>query len=628
FASPSTRGGEGRGGGGGGGGGESVVSSPRVKVAISSLSAEEDLVAGLTSAVACGREAVGVSTGVSPRPIALGEELYSSSSLASRRGGKSARRGGPGFPGCGSPRPVAGRGFPSSSPRARVGSSPRAAVGAGYPDGMDWWNELELSPSRVEMPGLQRWRDNRRTAAPSLHASVSEQQTSSDTNSADAEDSSASSPVLFSSTSSSNKLSRSYVTLLAAAAAAEESRGISPALRDLGGYLDHSRRWGSGRMASSSTIVDGQPPRAAADSFARDRDRDSDDRIRRLEAENLRLRFRVADLEGQVSVMEDELERRGVRSNGPAEDHNSSGDGRQWSISKPGSEAGSGGGDEAASSPWGTGGGGEPVLSPRGRGYLARLVVDVCKELDQSRKAVVRRESTGSGSGSVPRSERLCKVLPKVMETAIKGVRDLDEQVFEQMMQAAAERMPPPPPPPPPGTPARRLSSCVVARDGGGEFFAQSPAPGRPASFFRLGEPRTPGKPPASSSSTGTVGGSGGARGSPPESARERRTRTRSQLQNPAVSVNGPTSNPGVVSRSNPETPKRNRGAGRILAVGEWWASAFTPTASTVSPRSRAGTEQGVSTPPASTASSSERQDILSFEGSAEEVLRYTIVAK
>lgn len=58
-------------------------------------------------------------------------------------------------------------------------------------------------------------------------------------------------------------------------------------------------------------------------------------------------------------------------------------------------------------------------------------------------------------------------------------------QVFEQMMQAASERMPAPPPPPPPGTPARRLSSCVVARDGGGEFFAQSPAPGRPASFFR-----------------------------------------------------------------------------------------------------------------------------------------------
>lgn len=29
----------------------------------------------------------------------------------------------------------------------------------------------------------------------------------------------------------------------------------------------------------------------------------------------------------------------------------------------------------------------------------------------------------------VPQSERLCKVLPKVMDTAIKGVRDLDEQV-------------------------------------------------------------------------------------------------------------------------------------------------------------------------------------------------------
>lgn len=58
-------------------------------------------------------------------------------------------------------------------------------------------------------------------------------------------------------------------------------------------------------------------------------------------------------------------------------------------------------------------------------------------------------------------------------------------QVFEQMMQTASERMPAPPPPPPPGTPARRLSSCVVARDGGAEFFAQSPAPGRPASFFR-----------------------------------------------------------------------------------------------------------------------------------------------
>ncbi len=76
-------------------------------------------------------------------------------------------------------------------------------------------------------------------------------------------------------------------------------------------------------------------------------------------------------------------------------------------------------------------------------------------------------------------------------------------QVFEQMMRQASERSIMPPPPPmalgspgassafqammPLSTPARRLSSCVVARDGGGEFFAQSPAPGRPASFFRCG---------------------------------------------------------------------------------------------------------------------------------------------
>lgn len=37
-------------------------------------------------------------------------------------------------------------------------------------------------------------------------------------------------------------------------------------------------------------------------------------------------------------------------------------------------------------------------------------------------------KATGSGA-AMPRSERLCKVLPKVMETAIRGVQDLDEQV-------------------------------------------------------------------------------------------------------------------------------------------------------------------------------------------------------
>lgn len=33
------------------------------------------------------------------------------------------------------------------------------------------------------------------------------------------------------------------------------------------------------------------------------------------------------------------------------------------------------------------------------------------------------------GCGTIPQSERLCKVLPKVMEMAIKGVKNLDEQV-------------------------------------------------------------------------------------------------------------------------------------------------------------------------------------------------------
>lgn len=88
----------------------------------------------------------------------------------------------------------------------------------------------------------------------------------------------------------------------------------------------------------------------------------------------------------------------------------------------------------------------------------------------------------------------------------------IDDQVFEQMMRRASERPTMHAAMPanmsmslcspsssalaspssngygfvmPLGTPSRRLSSCVVARDGGGEFFAQSPAPGRPASFFR-----------------------------------------------------------------------------------------------------------------------------------------------
>lgn len=47
------------------------------------------------------------------------------------------------------------------------------------------------------------------------------------------------------------------------------------------------------------------------------------------------------------------------------------------------------------------------------------------------------------------------------------------------------------------------------------------------------------------------------------------------------------------------------------------------------SPRKRTNSDQGAaSTTPAAPAQAAERQDILSFEGSAEEVLRYTIVAK
>lgn len=44
------------------------------------------------------------------------------------------------------------------------------------------------------------------------------------------------------------------------------------------------------------------------------------------------------------------------------------------------------------------------------------------------REQVSAAKAAGSGA-AMPRSERLCKVLPKVMEAAIRGVQDLDEQV-------------------------------------------------------------------------------------------------------------------------------------------------------------------------------------------------------
>lgn len=47
---------------------------------------------------------------------------------------------------CSSPRPV--------SPRLAGTGSPRLP----YPEALEWWTELELSPTKVDMPGLQRWR--------------------------------------------------------------------------------------------------------------------------------------------------------------------------------------------------------------------------------------------------------------------------------------------------------------------------------------------------------------------------------------------------------------------------------------------------------------------------------------
>lgn len=85
--------------------------------------------------------------------------------------------------------------------------------------------------------------------------------------------------------------------------------------------------------------------------------------------------------------MEDELERRGDRPDEsstqklPEEFHRCSKAG--------GSEAaGGGGGDESAEacSRDRAAGAQELTLSPRGRGYLARLVVDVCNELDQNKR--------------------------------------------------------------------------------------------------------------------------------------------------------------------------------------------------------------------------------------------------
>ncbi|CAM9750452.1 unnamed protein product, partial [Laminaria digitata] len=240
--------------------------------------------------------------------------------------------------------------------------------------------------------------------------------------------------------------SRTYVALMAAAA--EEAR--------VGGGVGV----GAGVGVGGGKRGRGEGVSQKEETRLRDR------RMRQLEAENLRLRFRVADLEGQVSVMEDELDRRGPRPFEAAAAYpwfTGGAAGGGGGGGRAGTGDGGGGGNGAVTSPAATaavavmspmsdgssseggGGGGKggggavepPPLSPRGKGYLARLVLEVCSEMEDAKKVgcggvvgVVASTAKAAGSGAaMPRSERLCKVLPKVMETAIRGVQDLDEQV-------------------------------------------------------------------------------------------------------------------------------------------------------------------------------------------------------
>ncbi|CAN0314523.1 unnamed protein product, partial [Ectocarpus fasciculatus] len=432
----------------------------------------------------------------------------------------------------------------SSSPSSQRG----AFVGSSRLEGSDWWKGLDLSPDRS---GLPRWRESRKPAAaasslPSANGTdidgggggggKATAEMTSGAGAAVLHDGGGGVRGLSSPSGSSARMSRSYMTLLAAAAAEETTKGR----RHQGGGGGGPSR-GTGEVSATEQAF---------------RPLTAEGRLRQLEAENLRLRFRVADLEGQVSVMEDELDRRGVARPMPTDANginNNNTDSDSYRTGNASCTAGANADDKsnananpgrvkveaartvtaaaaaaaATTSPKSRGvegeGGGEggagmgtdgPLLSPRGRGYLARLVLEVCSEIEDSKKkaateakakggASISTVTTGgegrmaSRSRSIPHSERLCKVLPKVMETAIRGVKDLDEQVFEQMMRTASERSsgmtmsmsslssPSHGSHLPLGTPARRLSSCVVARDGGGEFFAQSPAPGRPASFFR-----------------------------------------------------------------------------------------------------------------------------------------------
>lgn len=118
----------------------------------------------------------------------------------------------------------------------------------------------------------------------------------------------------------------------------------------------------------------------------------------------------------QVSVMEDELDRRGVPrpiaspplpaaiGSGVAPDSSSTGkmsnvsrvitttmDGGVITVTTPqpkgGGDGGAGAGAEEGAGSEMRGDG--PLLSPRGRGYLARLVLEVCAELEESKSKKV-----------------------------------------------------------------------------------------------------------------------------------------------------------------------------------------------------------------------------------------------
>ncbi|CAB1097751.1 unnamed protein product [Ectocarpus sp. CCAP 1310/34] len=594
----------------------------------------------------------------------------------------------------------------SSSPSSQRG----AFAGSGRLEGSDWWKGLDLSPDRC---GLPRWRESRKplAVASSLPSDIGTEKDGGGKTAVGMTAGAAATGLhdggdgvrgLVSPTSSSSaRMSRSYMTLLAAAAAEETTKGR----RQQGGGVP-----GRGAAEVSATEQAFQPLTVEG-------------RLRQLEAENLRLRFRVADLEGQVSVMEDELDRRGVARPMIA-DANSSSNTESCRTGNAGTAVVASAGDNsnaspcrvkveatgaaktvkaaaaataaAATSPKSRGvegqGGGEagagmvndgPLLSPRGRGYLARLVLEVCSEIEDSKKAATEAKAKGGASTntvstrgegitsrprSIPHSERLCKVLPKVMETAIRGVKDLDEQVFEQMMRTASERSsgmsmsmsslssPAHGGSLPLGTPARRLSSCVVARDGGGEFFAQSPAPGRPASFFRLmGEPKTPARGDGSALRRTSSGSSGSIKvvrtASPWDATPMKKILTGGKQGKKAAAAAAAT--PHRNARETPLKTPRSGGAGGFFGAGDWLAAAFTPRGALApdpesprAPASEVPKQQQQQQPPEEEVEKDEgiaplapaqpissfrpppEADALSFEGSTEEVLRYTIVAK